>query len=83
MNDKNTSIKKYRPVTPSLRHRSILKTNKKRLRIKNISFNHKYHAGRNNSGRITVRHSGGRHKRIYRSIDFKRKIGEYSLVLAN
>jgi large subunit ribosomal protein L2 len=32
----------------------------------------KYHAGRNNMGRITVRHKGGRHDRLYRMIDFKR-----------
>jgi large subunit ribosomal protein L2 len=33
-------------------------------------------AGRNNSGRVTVRHRGGGHKRLYRVIDFKRdKIG--------
>ncbi len=32
----------------------------------------KYHAGRNNQGRITVRHKGGRHDRLYRMIDFKR-----------
>lgn len=32
--------------------------------------------GRNNQGRITIRHSGGRHKRLYRIIDFKRdKVG--------
>ncbi len=30
------------------------------------------HAGRNNSGRITVRHKGGRQKRYYRIIDWKR-----------
>lgn len=30
------------------------------------------HSGRNNAGRITVRHQGGRHKRYYRMIDFKR-----------
>ena len=30
-------------------------------------------AGRNNSGRITVRHRGGGHKRRYREIDFKRR----------
>ena len=29
-------------------------------------------AGRNNNGRITVRHHGGGHKRHYRIIDFKR-----------
>src|SRR3990172_7399048 len=30
-------------------------------------------AGRNNSGRITVRHRGGGHRRRYRIIDFKRE----------
>ena len=29
-------------------------------------------AGRNNTGRVTVRHRGGGHKRRYRLIDFKR-----------
>ncbi|KYZ77704.1 50S ribosomal protein L2 [Anaerosporomusa subterranea] len=30
------------------------------------------HAGRNNQGRLTVRHQGGGHRRLYRVIDFKR-----------
>ena len=34
------------------------------------------HAGRNNQGKITVRHRGGGHKRLYRVIDWKRsKVG--------
>ena len=32
----------------------------------------KQKAGRNNTGRITVRHRGGGHKKRYRIIDFKR-----------
>src|SRR3989338_3506859 len=32
----------------------------------------KKHSGRNNSGKITVRHQGGRHKRFYRVIDIRR-----------
>src|SRR5258708_403688 len=32
----------------------------------------KKHGGRNNKGRLTVRHKGGGHKRAYRIIDFKR-----------
>lgn len=32
----------------------------------------KYKAGRNNSGRITMRHKGGRVKRAYRFVDFRR-----------
>jgi large subunit ribosomal protein L2 len=73
-------LKKYNPVTPSLRHRIILKTPKKVLKLKRVSKNHKYHAGRNANGRITVRHCGGRHKRIYRDIDFTRNLGKYSLL---
>lgn len=43
----------------------------------------KYHAGRNNHGRITVRHKGGRHDRLYRLIDFKRnKLDVVGLVKA-
>ena len=41
----------------------------------------KKHSGRNNKGRITVRHRGGGHKRKYRIIDFKRsKIGIEGIV---
>jgi large subunit ribosomal protein L2 len=32
----------------------------------------KSESGRNNQGKITTRHQGGRHKRFYRLIDFKR-----------
>ncbi len=67
-------IKKYKPVTPSLRHRTgytfeeITKTEPERSLIEPL----KKHSGRNNQGRITVRHRGGGHKRYYRRIDFKR-----------
>ena len=41
----------------------------------------KKHSGRNNKGRITVRHRGGGHKRKYRIIDFKRsKLGVEGIV---
>ncbi len=39
---------------------------------KNLTRILKKHSGRNNSGIITVRHQGGRQKRYYRFIDFKR-----------
>ncbi|MDN5293887.1 MAG: large subunit ribosomal protein [Eubacteriales bacterium] len=67
-------IKKYKPTSPGIRfvtvstfeeittdepEKSLLEPLKKR-------------AGRNNQGRITVRHRGGGHKRMYRIIDFKR-----------
>src|SRR3712207_8976082 len=39
---------------------------------KSLLVSLKNKAGRNNNGRITVRHQGGGHKRHYRLIDFKR-----------
>ena len=62
-------IKKYNPNTPSLRHRKTLINPKKLLKIKSLSKNLKTHAGRNSTGKITVRHHGGRHKRSIRNID--------------
>ena len=68
------AIKKYKPTTPGRRgmtvtdysvlskvapERSLLEPNKK-------------HAGRNNTGKITVRHHGGGNRTKYRVIDFKR-----------
>nr|YP_009550879.1 ribosomal protein L2 [Eustigmatophyceae sp. Ndem 8/9T-3m6.8]QAA11816.1 ribosomal protein L2 [Eustigmatophyceae sp. Ndem 8/9T-3m6.8] len=66
----------FKPYTPSTRHTvrsdfsEITKsTPEKKLIIKNHSF-----SGRNNQGRITIRHKGGGHKRRYREIDFKRRL---------
>ena len=68
------AIKTYKPVTPGRRGMSGLtfeeitkKTPEKSL---TISFNKS--GGRNNTGRITVRHHGGGHKQLYRIVDFKR-----------
>ena len=69
------AIKKYKPttngrrnmtgsdfaeITTSTQEKSLLRPNPKR-------------AGRNNAGKITVRHQGGGHKHKYRVIDFKRQ----------
>lgn len=69
------AIVKSRPTTPGRRHYSNLKTDaskksnpEKRL-IKGVV---KKKSGRNNTGKITVRHRGGGHKRKLRIIDFKR-----------
>lgn len=43
-----------------------IKRNKKLMQVL------KKHSGRNNAGKVTVRHQGGRQKRFYRFIDFKR-----------
>lgn len=50
---------------------SSMRTNKTR-RIKSLTFLLKKNSGRNSSGALTVRGQGGRHKRYYREIDFKR-----------
>jgi large subunit ribosomal protein L2 len=68
------AIKKYRPMTPSLRFRTTptfeeitsIIPEKSLLRILKKS------GGRNNKGRITAYQRGGGHKRFYRIIDFKR-----------
>ena len=67
-------IKKYKPTSPGLRgmtvstFEEITKTSpEKRLVSKKTKT-----AGRNNNGRITVRHHGGGAKQKYRIIDFKR-----------
>jgi len=67
-------IKKFKPVTPTLRYRTVsdfaeITTSKPE---KSLLAPLKKSGGRNNRGRITSRHRGGGHKRRYRVIDFKR-----------
>lgn len=65
-------LKKYKPITPSLRQKITIKylvSKEKNKLTKRIIKN----GGRNNQGKITVRHRGGGVKRLYRIIDFKRK----------
>ena len=68
-------IKTYRPYTPSRRHMTgsdfseITKTTPEKSLLASKSKT----AGRNNQGKITVRHHGGGAKRKYRIVDFKRK----------
>lgn len=67
-------LKTFKAVTPSQRHTILL--NNKNLNSKNKIFKLikglKRKNGRNNQGKITVRHRGGGHKRLYRQISFKR-----------
>jgi len=68
-------IKKFKPVTPSLRTRTV--TDNRGLLTKKApekSLLEPLHksGGRNHHGRITSRRRGGGHKRKYRRIDFKR-----------
>jgi len=68
------AIKTYKPTSKSRRNMSIVSyrgvlTEKKPL--KSLTSGVKRSVGRNNAGRITTRHKGGGHKRLYRDIDFK------------
>jgi large subunit ribosomal protein L2 len=67
-------IKKFKPVTPTLRYRTVSDFAEvtKSEPEKSLLRPHKKTGGRNNAGRITSRHRGGGHKRRYRVIDFKR-----------
>lgn len=67
-------IKKFNPYTPSRRHMtssdfSEITASKPE---KSLVVSMKKHAGRNNQGKITVRHHGGGARKKYRIIDFKR-----------
>jgi large subunit ribosomal protein L2 len=67
-------IKLYKPYTPSRRAKSTLDFSmlSKISPEKNLLSLNQRAKGRNNKGRITIRHKGGGHKRRYRLIDFKR-----------
>jgi large subunit ribosomal protein L2 len=68
------AIKIYKPVTPGLRgmtgytFEEITKTVPER----SLLVVRKKHSGRNNQGRVTVRHQGGGNRRFIRVVDFKR-----------
>ena len=67
-------IKIYKPYTDSTRNRSVLDfSNLSKVKPEKslLVANHRS-KGRNNQGKITIRHKGGGHKRRYRLIDFKR-----------
>ncbi|MBD3347860.1 MAG: 50S ribosomal protein L2 [Candidatus Eisenbacteria bacterium] len=68
------AVKKYKPTTPTLRYRTVpsFKEVTKKTPEKKLLVPLKRSGGRNNQGRMTVRHRGGGHKRMYRVIDFKR-----------
>ena len=67
-------IRKFKPTSAGQRFRSVsgfddvTKTEPEKSLTKSL----KKTGGRNNKGRITTRHQGGGHKRLYREVDFKR-----------
>jgi large subunit ribosomal protein L2 len=68
------AIRKFKPTSAGQRFRSVsgfddvTKTEPEKSLTKSL----KKTGGRNNKGRITTRHQGGGHKRLYREVDFKR-----------
>ena len=67
-------IKTYRPYTPSRRHMTVSAFDEitKSTPEKSLVVHIKKNSGRNNQGKITVRHKGGGAKIKYRMVDFKR-----------
>src|SRR5689334_7160943 len=67
-------IRRYKPTSPGRRFMSvstfeeITKTEPEKSLLAPVTKK----GGRNSNGRITTRHQGGGHKRLYRQIDFKR-----------
>lgn len=70
------AIKFYKPTTPARRQMSVTDYSglSKVEPEKSLLTVIKKSAGRNNTGRITVRHRGGGNRRKYRIIDFKRNM---------
>ncbi len=68
------AIRVFKPTTNGTRQRSVLKSDEitKSAPLKSLVVTKKKTDGRNNEGKITVRHRGGGVKRKYRLVDFKR-----------
>ncbi len=68
------AVKQYKPTSPGRRGATGYTFDEitRKKPEKSLTFGKKQNAGRNNRGRISVRHRGGGHKRRYRIIDFKR-----------
>jgi large subunit ribosomal protein L2 len=69
-----SSIKTYNPTSPAMRFRTTLNNEElsKDGPLKKLTRSKTKISGRNNKGRITIRHRGGGHKKLYRIIDFRR-----------
>ena len=69
------ALKSFKPTTPSQRQLVIVDRSGlyKGKPVKHLTEGLSAKGGRNNAGRMTVRHRGGGHKRTYRLVDFKRR----------
>lgn len=68
------AIKRYKPTSPARRFMTVSSFSEITTTTpeKSLLDVNKRHGGRNNTGRITVRHIGGGNRQKYRIIDFKR-----------
>lgn len=64
------SITSYEPTTPGRRHAHVNVAPSSKPE-KSLTKGMRKRAGRNSQGKITVRHRGGGHKRLYRAVDFR------------
>lgn len=64
----------FKPNTPGTRNKGVASFDEitKIKSQKSLTLNKHRFKGRNNKGRITIRHRGGGHKKLYRIIDFRR-----------
>ena len=69
------AIRVYKPTSPARRFMSVLTFEEitKKTPEKSLTTDLRHRAGRNNQGKITVRHQGGGARRKYRIIDFERQ----------
>ncbi len=83
------AVKTFKPTTPTLRYKSVadfsVLTPKKKQpkKPRALTVSKSGSGGRNNLGKMTVRHIGGGHKQKYRVIDFKRDKVEIPATVAS
>lgn len=67
-------VKKFKPTSPGRRYQTVAAFDELTASEpeKSLTQPRKQTGGRNAQGRLTCRHKGGGHKRLYRQIDFKR-----------
>ena len=70
------AVKSFKPTTPARRQMTVPGFDEitKKTPEKSLITVLKKHAGRNNTGKITVRHHGGGNRIKYRVMDFRKKI---------
>jgi len=80
-------IRYYKPTSAGRRGASVSDfaeiTDRKKRPEKSLTVRLTRTGGRNNQGKITVRHRGGGHRKLYRIIDFKRRIDNVPMTVTH